>query len=155
MSLLQKSQYGIHDLSRLKSSQANEYYRLNMPFELGIDFGCRQYSKNKTHKKKRILVLSEDRFEYQKAISDLNGVDISNHKNSPNKLIEELAKWFNNIDSNSIIGPKIVWPDYNRFLRDFEAKYILKGYSSPQIRAIKMGMGIYIKECKDWVKNNT
>lgn len=37
--LISESKYSIHDLSRLQSKSANEYNRLNMPFELGIDYG--------------------------------------------------------------------------------------------------------------------
>jgi len=34
--LVYESKYSIHDLSRLKSEEAGEFYRLNMPFELGL-----------------------------------------------------------------------------------------------------------------------
>lgn len=39
--LITESKFSIHDLSRLQSLKEGEFYRLNMPFELGIDFGCR------------------------------------------------------------------------------------------------------------------
>ena len=42
LGLIRDSKYSIHDLSRMESTQAGELYRMNMPFELGIDFGCRQ-----------------------------------------------------------------------------------------------------------------
>ena len=41
--LIEKSQLSIHDLSRIKSSKEEQFYRLNMPFELGIDIGCRLF----------------------------------------------------------------------------------------------------------------
>lgn len=37
--LIRDSKYSIHDLSRLRSKKAKEFYRLNMPFELGMDYG--------------------------------------------------------------------------------------------------------------------
>ena len=40
LKLVQSSRYSIHDLSRCQAQTAGEHYRLNMPFELGIDFGC-------------------------------------------------------------------------------------------------------------------
>jgi len=43
--LIYDSQYSIHDLSRLQSKSANENYRLNMPFELGIDYGLRKFNQ--------------------------------------------------------------------------------------------------------------
>jgi len=33
--LIKSSKYSIHDLSRLKAAKKGEFYRLNMPFELG------------------------------------------------------------------------------------------------------------------------
>ncbi len=43
LELILASRYAIHDLSRLKSTKKNEFYRLNMPFELGIDYGCLRF----------------------------------------------------------------------------------------------------------------
>jgi len=40
--LIEESKFSIHDLSRLQSQKKNEYFRLNMPFELGIDYGVRK-----------------------------------------------------------------------------------------------------------------
>jgi len=37
VSLILKSKYSIHDLSRIRSAKRLELYRLNMPFEFGID----------------------------------------------------------------------------------------------------------------------
>lgn len=42
--LIRDSKHSIHDLSRCQAVEEGEYFRLNMPFELGMDFGCRQYS---------------------------------------------------------------------------------------------------------------
>jgi len=36
--LIKESKYSIHDLSRIRSVKKNEIYRMNMPFELGIDY---------------------------------------------------------------------------------------------------------------------
>lgn len=41
--LIEESRYAIHDLSRIQAEAAGEFYRLNMPFELGIDVGCRLF----------------------------------------------------------------------------------------------------------------
>ena len=34
--LIKQSRYGIHDLSRIKARKKGEYFRFNMPFELGL-----------------------------------------------------------------------------------------------------------------------
>lgn len=41
--LIRESKYGIHDLSRLQASEIGEFYRMNMPFELGVEYGCRLF----------------------------------------------------------------------------------------------------------------
>jgi len=40
--LIRESMYSIHDLSRLRAREVGEFYRMNMPFELGIEYGCRR-----------------------------------------------------------------------------------------------------------------
>ena len=72
VSLVNQSKYAIHDLSRLKAQTAGEYYRLNMPFELGLDVGCRLFKAGKWSAKK-CLILEAERFRFQAAISDLSG----------------------------------------------------------------------------------
>ena len=44
--LIEQSKYSIHDLSRCVAAKKGEYFRLNMPFELGVDYGCREYFGN-------------------------------------------------------------------------------------------------------------
>lgn len=92
VSLIKESKYSIHDLSRLQAKAVDEYYRLNMPFELGIDYGLRTF--NKSYSDKRSLILETERFDYMKAISDINGFDIKNHNDIPEQLIECLRSWF-------------------------------------------------------------
>ena len=76
--LIESSKFSIHDLSRCQASEVGEHFRLNMPFELGIDYGCRQYF-GQGRESKKILVLEEARYRYQTAISDLAGCDIESH----------------------------------------------------------------------------
>ncbi len=55
--LIEASKYGIHDLSRLKAKKKGEIYRLNMPFELGLDYACKHYSPDPRQKGKVLLLL--------------------------------------------------------------------------------------------------
>jgi len=41
--LIKESKLGIHDISRIKAKKKNEFFRLNMAFELGLDMGARNY----------------------------------------------------------------------------------------------------------------
>ena len=74
MRLVESSRYSIHDLSRCQAHEAGEHYRLNMPFELGMDFGCRHYGGD-PYSRKVILILEEQPYRYRAAISDLAGSD--------------------------------------------------------------------------------
>src|SRR3954469_6394865 len=38
---ISSSRYSIHDLSRLRSTRPGQFFRHNMPFELGLDYGSR------------------------------------------------------------------------------------------------------------------
>jgi hypothetical protein len=87
--LIKKSTYSIHDLSRIKSSKPEEYYRLNMPFELGIDYGIRLFEIPD----KKFLILEAEQHETKKALSDISGCDIKCHNNHTNEIIECVRSW--------------------------------------------------------------
>lgn len=63
-----------------------------MPFKIGIDYGLRAFTRCYSYK--RSLILEIERFDYMKAISDINGFDIKNHSDKPEQLIECLKSWF-------------------------------------------------------------
>jgi hypothetical protein len=50
--LIRESRYGIHDLSRIEASTVGEIFRLNMPFELGIDVGCRRFGRGRQRRRR-------------------------------------------------------------------------------------------------------
>jgi hypothetical protein len=93
LSLIVKSKYSIHDLSRIRSKKARELYRLNMPFELGIDYGCRRIPSGHL-RRKRFLVLGATPHDYKKALSDLAGIDGKPHGNKPYKAVLAVRNWF-------------------------------------------------------------
>jgi len=117
VTIIEESQFAIHDLSRLQAKNVDEYSRLNMPFELGIDYGLRTF--NPKYKDKRSLILERERYEYMKAISDINGFDIKNHKNNPEKLIECLRAWFTEtVGLRNLNGSAKIYSDFIDFNKD-------------------------------------
>lgn len=90
--LINESKFSIHDLSRMQATNSEEIYRLNMPFELGVDFGYRCIGIK--HSEKRFLILEKESHRYMKAISDLNGLDIKYHKNDPLEIVRATRNWF-------------------------------------------------------------
>lgn len=123
LSIIENSQFGIHDLSRIKAAKKNDFFRFNMPFELGADYGCRRF--NEQHSKKAFLVLAEEQFSYMKAISDLNGIDIKHHKGNPEELIEQVRAWFiETVSLRNLDGAMKLWRRYNDFQTEiFEARF--------------------------------
>lgn len=112
--LINESKFGIHDLSRMVSTGSEEHFRMNMPFELGIDYGC-QKLKGDVWAKKQILILEKERYRYQKALSDLSGSDIKNHDDDPIKLIKVIRDWFVTVESLRVDGAKKIWNSFNDF----------------------------------------
>ena len=112
--LIKESKYGIHDLSRMVSQGNNETFRMNMPFELGIDYGCQKLN-GIPWSSKQILILDTERYRYQSAISDLSGSDIKSHSDDPMKAMIAVRNWFNVILSQRIISGNKIWAGYNDF----------------------------------------
>jgi len=90
--LIKESRFGIHDLSRMVSEGKDEHYRMNMPFELGMDYGCQKLKGGKWARKK-LLVLEKEKYRYHKALSDLSGSDIKNHDNEVSKIVTAVRNW--------------------------------------------------------------
>jgi hypothetical protein len=90
--IIRTCKYSIHDLSIVKSKTANEFARMNMPFELGIDYGLRK-SGIKPLQTKQFLILEANKYDYMKAVSDINGFDIKVHSNNTEKIFECLYSW--------------------------------------------------------------
>lgn len=115
--LIKESKFSIHDLSRCKPLKRNELPRFNMPFELGLDFGCFEYGGKKFNEKK-MLVLETDRYHYQKVLSDIAGCDIEYHNDDPNTLVNKVRNWFSSIDAEKIYPQTTdIWDAYNDLLR--------------------------------------
>jgi len=125
ISLQKASRWSIHDLSRLKAQKMDEYYRLNIPFELGIDFGIRK--TDPIYSNKKALVLETHKYEYMKAISDLNGYDIKNHDDDVEKLISCLRSWFSEtVGLRDLVATPKIYADYILFQRNLFDSKVLK-----------------------------
>ena len=70
LALIENCKYSIHDISRTEIDPNHGLPRFNVPFELGLDLGCKRYGKL-SQKKKMTLILDVDRFRYRTFISDI------------------------------------------------------------------------------------
>jgi hypothetical protein len=124
--LIEGSKYSIHDLSRAQATKKGEIYRLNMPFELGIDYGCRQYLNGRNGKK--ILILEEKPYRYQASLSDLSGCDIETHNLDYQIATRKVRNWLANEavrdapGSARILGKYVDFQEWN-YRRQLEAGF--------------------------------
>ena len=131
--LIASSRYSIHDLSRCEARYAGELSRLNMPFELGMDFGCRYYGGTR-YSKKVILVLEEERYRYQKAISDLAGSDIEAHGGDYETAVRIVRRWITEQNRSQKLGTKRIFSLYEDFQRWNYRRQLTAGYSDEDIQ---------------------
>lgn len=149
--LIKESKYAIHDFSRIKATKKGEIYRLNMPFELGIDVGCRLF-KGGEHKQKKCLILVGERFKYQAAISDLSNSDVANHQNTPEDVVVEVRNWLSSTCKLDADGPSRIWDAFNVFMGDNYDELIARGFSERNIEMLPAQE--LIESMQKWVKKN-
>jgi hypothetical protein len=151
VSLVQQSKFAIHDLSRMQSSSAGEYFGLNMPFELGLDVGCRLFRRGQASTK-RCLILEAEPYRYKAAISDLSNSDIAVHGNEPVKLITEVRNWLNAEARLKAPGPADVWSRFNEFMASNYVDLKGRGYSDSDIDSLPVGELIACMQ--EWVERS-
>lgn len=131
--LIESSRYSIHDLSRCQATRQGELFRLNMPFELGIDYGCRQYSRG-NRRSKKILVLEEDRYRLKAALSDLAGCDIEAHDGEFDLAVRKVRNWLVNEAGCPRIGASKILGAYDDFQEWHYERQLADGFSEHDIQ---------------------
>jgi hypothetical protein len=148
--LISCSKYSIHDLSRLQSSRKNEFYRMNMPFELGIEYGCRYFASDHLGEK-RCLILERARHDYMKALSDLSGVDIKSHANDPPEMVRAVRSWFiETVGLRNLNSPTVIWYRFNDFMSDFYETRTSQGFSDRDLE--EMPVVEFIHFIEEWLQ---
>lgn len=150
--LIESSKFSIHDLSRCQAKRKGEYFRLNMPFELGIDFGCRQYFGN-GRDSKRFLILEEKKYRYQAALSDIAGCDIaaygSDKQLAPQNAVKYVRNWLVSEAGADHVGATKIWQSYADFQEWYFKKKIAEGASEDEIREYPTAE--LLAAMRDWV----
>ena len=152
VALIKECKFAIHDLSRIKAEKVGEFFRLNMPFELGLDVGCREFKSGKWNTKK-CLILEAERYRYQAAISDLSNSDIGVHNNEPEDIVAEVRNWLNNEAQLNAHGPSKIWGAFNDFMAENYDKLINSGFSKKDIECLPVNE--LMNHMKTWVNNIT
>jgi len=147
--LIESSKYSIHDLSRCQAKRKGEMFRLNMPFELGIDWGCRQYFGNGRQAKK-FLILEEKPYRFQAALSDISGCDIETHGAQFDKAMIKVRNWLRQQTAVEAVGPQKMLGEYVSFQEwEYERKLAM-GYSEDDIREYPTFERL--ESMKEWVR---
>ena len=118
--LIAECKFSIHDISRVDLDPVNNLPRFNMPFELGLDLGCRKYGKS-YQREKVILVLETEQYRYQKYISDLAGCDPVAHHDSDEEVIDHVRNWLRlwlDPDSERTPSGSLIYQRYQQFQVD-------------------------------------
>ena len=147
--LIRSSKYGIHDLSRCKSNAVGEYARLNMPFELGLDHACARFGGDPLNSKS-LLILEENRYDYQKGLSDISGWDIQAHEGDYIKAVRIVSTWLINHAGADPIGPNKIQGDYLAFQEWYWEREMSRGSSDDDIKAYPTFQ--VIAAMRDWVE---
>lgn len=147
--LIRESKYSIHDLSRLKSKEVDEFFRMNMPFELGLDYGARMFGSGRIRRKK-CLILEAARYDFMKALSDLSGVDIKAHANEPEKVIKATRDWFvETAGLTRVPSPTRMWYDFTDFAKYFYDSRKAEGFSDDDLNM--MPVAEYSAFIREWI----
>ncbi len=121
-----------------------------MPFELGLDLGCKVFSK----KDKKCLILEEKPYRYQEVISDIAGQDISSHNNDPIMIVKEVRNWIFKLGlRDRSKAYTTIWDLYNEFLYDFDND--MKAENLNPDRLWEIPFSELIDMMTAWVKSKT
>jgi hypothetical protein len=148
-SLIRECQYSIHDLSRLRAGGIGEISRMNMPFELGIEHGCRVFGSAPLNTK-QCLVLEKDQHEFRKAISDLSGIDIKQHNNEPAEMVRAVRDWFvETVGLRRVQSPTRIWYRFMNFTSVFYDARLADGFTDNDLNM--MPIPEYIDSIAAWL----
>jgi len=149
VALIKASKYAIHDISRIKATSAGEYFRLNMPFELGIDVGCRMFGAGRCRTRK-CLILEAEKYRYQAAISDISGSDIAVHENTPENVVAHVRHWLHSHGRGAAPSPTQVWGAFNDFMSENAAELTRRGYVRRDIAELPIAE--LMRHMREWIR---
>jgi hypothetical protein len=105
--IIRECQFGIHDLSRTTLDSSNRLPRFNMPLELGIFLGAREFG-DRGQRRKVCLILDREPYRYQKFCSDIAGQDIRAHHNDVAIALAVVRDWIRVMHRRGVHVPGIV-----------------------------------------------
>ncbi len=106
---------------------------MNMPFELGIDHGCRRFGADRLSGKS-ILILEGSRYDYQKGLSDISGWDIHAHGGDYIMAVRHVRNWLLRQAGADRVGPALILSHYTDFQEWYWKRELATGASDDDIK---------------------
>lgn len=104
-----------------------------MPFELGIDYGCRLYF-GAGREDKKTLILEEQRYRYQASISDISGFDIEAHGGDFQVAVRKVRNWLVSEARARAPGARRILDAYEDFQAWYYQRQLSNGFSDEDIQ---------------------
>lgn len=112
--IIEQSPFSIHDLSRTELDKEHGLPRFNMPLELGIFLGAKRFG-DEANSRKKCLVLDVEPYRFQKFVSDLAGMDITDHGGDPRRMVGRVRDWL------VTVSPRRAIPSTVAILESYDA----------------------------------
>ena len=135
-SLIRACRFSIHDISRIEPLHPGDLPRFNMPFELGLDLGCRLYASGRLAGK-QCLILERERYRYQRVLSDISGNDIRAHGGDTQTLISEVRRWLGVATATDLPSSSQIWQRFSVFLVFLQASLKKAGFTTEEIDTLE------------------
>ena len=104
LGIVSECRIGIHDISRTELDRRSKLPRFNMPLELGMFLGAKQYGDAR-QRRKICLILDRSAHRYQKFCSDIAGQDIGTHGRNPGRAINAVRDFLRGAAPVDVIIP--------------------------------------------------
>ena len=148
--LISSCALSVHDLSRCKAGKASEFFRMNMPFEFGIDMGFRRAPDKRTDRKK-FIIFEKEQYDLKKALSDIAGFDVEFHQDNLQLVIKKLRNFLRVEVGCELPGEAKLKGDYYTFLGWMTEKKISEGHTETE--AFELPTQERLDEMFEWVKS--
>ncbi|MGN7871608.1 hypothetical protein [Paracoccus sp. 22332] len=135
-------------LSRCQSRAADEYARMNMPFELGLDLGIRRSADNLPSPKK-FLIFERRPYELKRTLSDLAGQDVDAHHEDYQEVMRKTRDFLKVEAERSLPGTARIVADYETFQAWMIEKKLGEGHSERD--AMRLPTSERLEEMRAWM----
>jgi hypothetical protein len=113
--IIEQSPLSIHDISRTELDDEFQLPRFNMPLELGVFLGAKRFGSEENRQKK-CLILDVEQYRFQKFISDLAGMDVTDHKGDPRQMVGRVRDCLVTVSPRRTIPPTLtILESYDKF----------------------------------------